>query len=259
MEKKIRTVSKIVVLLLLSVFSHSAMAGVIPEGKCAFTVASRKTLPEIQKYISYNLHYSHLPYVRVALTRNGWYAISVGDVPIGDFDQIKRRLLRAKEVPEDSFCSNGSAYVKIIDKESYLAISNDGGQRQYTAVKKVNCQNYNEEMAACYALTLGPKVCSQYVSEKRLPGADTFSERLAISSSCTALTNASFAKSFLPNDLVGVFIDETLEAGCEKIESENILAQLFVGIPFCVSNAARWAQKIDASNACAQEVQRACR
>lgn len=102
-------------------------------------------------------------------------------------------------------------------------------------------------------------MCTQFVSENRVPGADTFSERVAISSACSAATSASFARDFLPSDVIGVVIDETLESGCDRINSDSLLAQLFVGLPFCLTNAVRWEAKINASNACAREVKRVCR
>ncbi len=247
------------VFFLLFVESVSALAGVVPEGKCAFTVASRQTLPEVRTFVNEVMHPSHLPYVRVALSQNGWYAISVGDVPINDFSAIKNRLVRLGEVPSDSFCSSGSKYVSIIARDRYLSSSANSSQRTATRQRDVDCGNYDREIAACYALTLGPKVCSQYISAERIPGADTFAERVAISSLCSASTNATFARDFLPGDVVGVIIDETLESGCEQIENDNILMQLFVGIPFCVTNAARWAAKLDASNACARHVENVCR
>lgn len=239
--------------------AEPTLAGVVPSGKCAFTIASRQTLTEVRSYITTKLHPSHKPYLRVAKTRNGWFAISVGDVPRAEFSAIKSRLVRKGEVPRDSFCSSGKKYTRIIPRHEYLAKGQAPTRRTSPPRRRVNCKQYNREISACYALTLGPKACTQYVSEKRIPGANTFAERVAISSACTAGTNASFAKSFLPSDVMGVIIDETLETGCDRINSDSVLAQLFVGLPFCVTNAVRWASKIDASNACAREVKRACR
>ncbi|UWQ00777.1 hypothetical protein K3X44_09590 [Aliiroseovarius crassostreae] len=239
--------------------TEPTFAGVVPNEKCAFTVASRKTLAEVRSYIATRLHPSHKPYLRVAKTQNGWFAISVGDVPKVKFSTIKSRLVRKGEVPRDSFCSSGKKYTRIIPRHEYLPMGQAPSTRRSPSKRRVNCKQYNREISACYALTLGPKACTQYVSEKRIPGANTFAERVAISSACTAGTNASFAKSFLPSDVMGVIIDETLETGCDRIDSDNVLAQLFIGLPFCVTNAVRWASKIDASNACAREVERACR
>lgn len=95
-------------------------AGAVPDGKCAFTVASRQSMAEVRSYIASDLHSSHRPYLRVARTTNGWYAISVGDVPRQEFESIKSRLLSRGEVPRDSFCSNGNSYTGIIPRGDYI-------------------------------------------------------------------------------------------------------------------------------------------
>lgn len=92
---------------------------IIPQGKCAFTVASRQTFPEVQSYIDNSLHSSHRSYLRVVLTKNGWYAITVGDVAKEDFEDIKRRLVSRGEVPSDSYCSNGSSYIRVVSSSEY--------------------------------------------------------------------------------------------------------------------------------------------
>lgn len=104
---------------LLSVGTSHAESIIAP-GKCAFTVASRQTLSEVKSYISNNLLSSHKPYLRVAQTDNGWYAITVGDVPKDSFNDIKRDLVSRGEAPSDSYCSDGSKYARTIPPDEYL-------------------------------------------------------------------------------------------------------------------------------------------
>lgn len=92
---------------------------IVPTGKCSFTVASRRTLPEVRSYISNKLHSSHRRYLRVVRTDNGWYAITVGDVSRSEFDTIKRKLVSRGEVPSDSFCLNGEKYAKVVRESEY--------------------------------------------------------------------------------------------------------------------------------------------
>ena len=101
----------------------SYAGSIVPQGKCAFTVASRQTLSAVRSYVENNLHSSHRSYLRVVRTKNNWYAITVGDVPRENFDDIKRRLVSRGEAPYDSYCSNGNSYVRVISPSDYRTAS----------------------------------------------------------------------------------------------------------------------------------------
>ena len=103
-----------------SVIPNIALAqNVVPSGHCSFTVASRSSLSEVRSYIENRLHGSHRPHLRVVRSDNGWFAITVGDVPRNEFSSIKNRLVSRGEVPSDSFCMNGDSYARVVSASEY--------------------------------------------------------------------------------------------------------------------------------------------
>jgi hypothetical protein len=115
---------KITIFLIATFFAIFAHANIIAEGKCAFTVASRSSLHDVGNYIEHEMHGAHKPFVRVVQTKNGWYAITVGDVPIDEFEHIKQRLLSMGVVPPDSYCSQGDAYVRVVLPNEFQGMNN---------------------------------------------------------------------------------------------------------------------------------------
>lgn len=230
------------------------------EGRCSIVVASRKTLREVTIFLKDITGYEKD--VNIYRSTNGWYAITVGTHDIDQGWQRVDYLKRQDLIPQDSLCSQGEnyiAHISIGEKPKLSSITtNSQSSSSAKRSRKVNCDKSEEEVAACYALTVGPKACSQYVSENHVPLADTYAKRVAVSSACAGALKESFAEDFLPSDIVEAAFDEMLESGCNKINSDNIFAQLFVGMPFCVTNMARWAQKIDLANSCARNVEAIC-
>lgn len=116
----IATSSLILPSILGGVIPNSALAqSVVPKGHCSFTVASRNSLSQVRSYINDRLHSSHRPHLRVVRASNGWYAITVGDVPKTDFNSIKNRLVSRGEVPADSFCMKRESYARVVPASEY--------------------------------------------------------------------------------------------------------------------------------------------
>lgn len=87
----------------------ATMADFIRPGDCAIIVASRKTLPEAFEYIREN----GIDAAAIYASKNGWYAISVGDIPDAGSGDYVRSLAGRGAVPSDSYCSTGEAYVSL--------------------------------------------------------------------------------------------------------------------------------------------------
>ena len=93
--------------------SGSALAqSLIPADKCALIVASRTSLDEVR---AYQAVHSQLSYGPVYLSRNGWYAISVGLIDERAAGETLRQLKADYRIPQDALCSDGDAYVSTVE------------------------------------------------------------------------------------------------------------------------------------------------
>lgn len=90
----------------------------IPDGKCAFIVASRSSIDGVNRFLA-GLDDSLLKNAQVVVSNNGWYAISVGVFPREDFEKIKARRVAAGLVPKDSLCSSGKSYRRLLKTSEY--------------------------------------------------------------------------------------------------------------------------------------------
>ena len=107
----------IALILSLATAAHAEVA--IPKGKCAFIVASRSSIDEVNSFLAGvddSLHRN----LQVVESSNGWYAISVGVIPEDEFDDIKARRVAAGIVPADSLCSKGTKYTRVLDEDEYV-------------------------------------------------------------------------------------------------------------------------------------------
>ena len=80
-------------------------------GNCLIVAASRRTLDQSLDYI---VSLPERRDVRLFRSANGWFAITVAEVPTLDADFHIRRLIRAG-YPSDMFCSSGSRFGNEID------------------------------------------------------------------------------------------------------------------------------------------------
>lgn len=100
-------------------FATTAKADVrIPDGKCAFIVASRSSIDGVNSFLA-GLDDSLLKNAQVVVSNNGWYAISVGVFPREKFEKIKARRVAAGLVPKDSLCSSGKSYRRVLKASEY--------------------------------------------------------------------------------------------------------------------------------------------
>lgn len=89
----------------------------LPRGECLIVVASRQYLHEVNDYLN---ELDSFEDVRVFKSSNGWYAISVGSVPINASKHVILGLIEDKRIPADSLCSTGQAYVTELVVEETL-------------------------------------------------------------------------------------------------------------------------------------------
>ena len=111
---------KLAAIALMLSFATVAYADVtLPKGKCAFIVASRSSIDEVNSFLAGvddSLHRN----LQVIESSNGWYAISVGVIPDEMFEDLKAERVRKGIVPEDSLCSKGAKYTRVLDEDEYL-------------------------------------------------------------------------------------------------------------------------------------------
>ncbi|MBK1637168.1 hypothetical protein [Rhodovulum adriaticum] len=105
--------------LVAALAAQQAPAQIVPEGKCAVTVASRPTLDDVRIYVQFDLPEVLRPSLDVVQTNNGWYAITVGTLPVGSFEQHKPQLVARGLLPEDAYCSAGQGYVAVVPPSDY--------------------------------------------------------------------------------------------------------------------------------------------
>ncbi|MCB1733543.1 MAG: hypothetical protein H6981_03800 [Gammaproteobacteria bacterium] len=126
----------------------------------------------------------------------------------------------------------------------------------------IDCSNIDieKEKIACYVLTVGPKACSQAISENNPSFASSISQRVSLSAACTAAVKTSYAKQYVADDFLWNVTDELLETGCSTMTDDNsgFFTKLFIGVSSCITNVAIWAARLDAANACARRIEQQC-
>ena len=234
----------------------------VPDNECALIVASRQTIGEVNEYIATLDDTRHLA---VYKSQNGWYAISIGTLEPHQIQPVMSKWKSQGKIPYDSFCSKGTRFT---DK---LTITR-GGSNSNRPSDQSSYSNYgnttsscdgidiDQEKIACYALIVGPKACTQAVSEDSPHLASTISQRIGLSAACTAGVKSAFAGQYVADDLVWNIADELWETGCSKMsdDSAGLLTKLFIGIPSCVSSGASWVVKLSAAERCVKKIEAKC-
>lgn len=96
--------------LICAAFAGAANAD-FGDGDCALIVASRKTLPEVRQFIGEN---PRIPIYGVYESANGWYAIASRLLEKQEAKGTIDRLVVANLIPDDSYCSDGSSYLRAV-------------------------------------------------------------------------------------------------------------------------------------------------
>ncbi len=232
--------------------SNSWSNDLIPDGKYAVIIASRPSLSEAEEYIA---TLPNTQYVNVYKSQNGWYAISLGflnDDELYVFDKLKEH----NRIPQDSFCTRGKKFIREVSfRKPDRIITTSNSDNSQSSQK--GC-DLNKEIVACYAVVVGPKICTQLITDENPQLADSFGSRYALGVACSQGVTSAFAKSNLPETMAMALVDEGLETGCSMIEKDDIFSKILGGA-FCVGNLASWASKIDAANYCVSQAKRHCK
>jgi len=255
--------------LLFSVYSLYGNDVGIPDDTCALIIASRQTKYEVKEYIDNNI--SDTRYVTIYQSNNGWYAIALGFLKDYQSKYIIRKWKDSGKIPSDSFCTKGNKFKREVfismSDEAYhssKSVSLDKDKRYYSTKRNnSSCQNIDidKEKIACYALIVGPKLCTMAIKEQNEELSSTIGGRVALSSACTAGVKSIFAKQYVPEDFLMSVVTEVADTGCKKVFDENekgFLTNLF-GVAGCVITGASWIGKMDAANRCVQDIERRCR
>jgi uncharacterized protein YgiM (DUF1202 family) len=227
-----------------------------PRNECALQVASRRTMTEVREFVSRQI--GNKPHLTIYQANNGLYAISVGTLRRHEQDSVIAAWAANGEIPPDSLCASGNSYVREVALNS--SQNTQPARSNSTQTKTINCQQINirDEVAACYALAVGPKACTQAISEARVPGNDTYFDRVALSSVCSSAVSSSAAKEFISPNLPMIAFEEFIESGCENLNSDSLLKQVFIGLPFCIANLKIWEDRLNLAGRCEREIMRQC-
>lgn len=87
-----------------------AAAEAIPEGMCAIVVGARETMSEVHEFID---THPGLPFEKVYLASNGWFAISTSTIPVHGSTARVSSLIAQGRIPKDSYCSRGKSYKRV--------------------------------------------------------------------------------------------------------------------------------------------------
>lgn len=96
------------ILAVVSMLATQAVsAEIIPFGRCTVIVASRTSMTEVQNFMSAN---KYLSFDAVYESENGWFAVSIGLLPIDSFSDEMAGMKKRGIIPQDSYCSSGRKF-----------------------------------------------------------------------------------------------------------------------------------------------------
>jgi hypothetical protein len=200
-------------LLLLGSYLYSNEVG-IPNDTCALIIASRATKADVKAYVDENI--TNTQYVTLYQSNNGWYAIALGFLKDNEAKSIVQEWKNNGKIPKDSFCTHGNKFKKEVFLNTYDDYVNNKKIEKinYSSSKESKsskCKNISSEKAVCYALSFGPKLCSEAITKDNPELGSTLGDRIALASVCTATVKESLASNYVPNDFLLTVILKTTE------------------------------------------------
>ena len=106
--------------------------------------------------------------------QNGYYAVSVGTLRPSEVSSVMNKWKANGRIPSDSRCSKGSGFLYALNpvtgqkmKRTTTQIAAKKPARVASKRVYIDCKRIDlrKEVAACYALTVGPKACTQAINE----------------------------------------------------------------------------------------------
>lgn len=246
-------------LVLVSFFLNSPAyaENLLNPNECALQIASRASFSAAQRVLK-NYHFTKKNAV-IYKAQNGYYAVSVGTLRPSEVSSVMNKWKANGRIPSDSRCSKGSGFLYALNpvtgqkmKRTTTQIAAKKPARVASKRVYIDCKRIDlrKEVAACYALTVGPKACTQAINESSLNRKNSFTDRVALGAACTGVVKSVYAKDFVGEDIFNAFLDEGLETMC----SDGGLLTM----AGCLLNAARWLQKIGTAMECEQKLVNAC-
>lgn len=120
-------------------------------GNCALIVASRRTLREVGEFRRDN---PQIPNGPVFQSKNGWFAISAGEILEAESELRIRRMVDRGRIPADSYCSDGSYYVAVVGRETYGGASSPPVQHGFNDEFDARPMTFKEKRLLQAALAL---------------------------------------------------------------------------------------------------------
>lgn len=102
----------------LAALPSAGLAEQFGANQCSIIVASRPSLDEAHRFRREN---PHLDIQGIFQSSNGWLALSVGTIEKNRVPTLLPDLKSRRQIPSDSYCSDGDAYVDLVWSSSEVA------------------------------------------------------------------------------------------------------------------------------------------
>ena len=250
---------KILLTLSLTMILYSDVD--IPDNKCALIIASSDSMSEIKEYLSDNLDDKR--FLNVYVANNQKYAISRGFLTDDEVDIIMKKWKISGKIPQDSFCAKSSKFIRELAESEYTNFDTSNkynySSKSTSTSTPSGCKDLAQEKATCYALSFGPKACSEAIFQNEPELRETLSSRIGVSTACTYSVKKSLASEYVPDDFALTVLDEITEPSCKKlIDGDANFFETIFGISACVTVAGSTALKLDMAKNCVRKIEDRC-
>ncbi len=226
-----------------------------PTDVCALVIASRQSTAEVAEIVAAIPDRRN---VRVFLSSNNWYAITVGILRPGEADAVIDRWKAEQRIPNDSYCSDGTRYLYELDLKTnslHPPLAEYVVMPPMQAFDPQQCQSIDVDMeiASCYYEVFGPSLCSAAIDVNGLL------EGVLVSTACTAAVNATLSKTLLPDDILWNMGEEAILSACSNSFEADGSGTGVLGQMACVPALVIYLEKLQAADECASRISRVCR
>lgn len=156
--------------------------------------------------------------------------------------------------------NHGGAYgvfSKVKNEASLAAQSKDKQLKQKKTPINCNKINIEEEKVACYAVIVGPKACTEAITENEYKLSQSIGGRIALSAACTKGIYSVYAKEYVDDDLLWNAADEISESACENRKDGGFL-KWAAGSYGCVFSGLSWGLKFSTAHNCVENIKAQC-
>ena len=149
--------------------------------------------------------------------------------------------------------------MKVVRKDGSTRIHFEENGETILSGPDINCSTIDvtKEQVACYAVIVGPKVCTEAVVKDNRELTQNIGGRISLSAACTAGVKSTFAQEYVPNDLAWNIADELSETACENRKQGGFLKWAIGGYG-CVFSGVSWLTKMSTASSCAKFIEKKC-